>query len=332
MEEKIFKILSIDGGGIKGLYSAEILRHLEEEYPNHLSDYFDMICGTSTGGIIALALSRKITMKNIVKFYKEDGPKIFPYHSILTRGIAATKQLLIKSKYPSKNLRTALEKVFADDKLKDAHNYLCIPSFNVSTGKNRVFKKNHHNLRGDDDELSMVEVALATSAAPTYFPMHKLESAHYIDGGIWANNPSFVGLTEALKHFVPDGFTHIKILSISSLNHTNGVHLKKRWFSTKGYLRHSFKNWGGKLFQVTLDAQAEFVDFTLPIITNNLACKTDIFTIPAHEISPENVNCIDLDMAGMNSLEILEIYGRQQGLKHRTLPAVADFFNSTKLT
>jgi len=78
MEGKVFKILSIDGGGIKGLYSSNILEHLEEEYDCILSDYFDLLCGTSTGGLIALALSQKIRTPLISDIYKKNGHRIFP--------------------------------------------------------------------------------------------------------------------------------------------------------------------------------------------------------------------------------------------------------------
>ena len=75
---KTFKVLSIDGGGIKGLYSARILEHFEKQFNCHIADYFDLICGTSTGGLIALSLSLKISVKEISKLYKERGKEIFP--------------------------------------------------------------------------------------------------------------------------------------------------------------------------------------------------------------------------------------------------------------
>lgn len=332
MDNKEFKILSIDGGGIKGLYTANILAQLEEEYECSLSDHFDMICGTSTGGIIALALSLKIPASTILKFYREDGPKIFKYKGRIARSYAFFKQLLIESKYNKSRLRDALKKVLGDHIMGDSNNLLCIPSFNVSTGKNRVFKYDHSILRGDNN-LKMVDVALATSAAPTYFPMHKMENAYYVDGGIWANNPSLVGLSEAMKFFVGEGkdFDSVRILSVSSLNHANGFHIAKKWFNTQDFERRSFRHWGGKLFQLTLDAQSEFVDYFLNDLIKNLARPGLLVTIPSHEISPDNVSSINLDMATKKSVDLLEVYGRQQGLKHRTQPEIKAFFDKPKL-
>lgn len=328
---KVFKVLSIDGGGIKGLYSAKILEHLEQEYGVSLSDYFDLICGTSTGGIIALALSLKIPAKDIVEFYKVDGPRIFNHRSRLRRSIEFAKQLLFKSKYSSSELEAALNKVLMDSKIEDSNNLLCIPSFNISTGENRVFKRDYGNLRWDNN-LRMVDVALATSAAPTYFPLHQLKNSYYVDGGIWANNPALCGLLETIKNFVgrDKEFKSFNILSVASLNHTNGFHIEKKWYSFFNYKRYSFRDWGGKLFQVTLDGQSEFVDFFLKSVVEKLSPEGKFVRIPTCEISPENVAHISLDKANKRSIELLQIYGEKQGIKYRTQPEVADFFKSKK--
>src|SRR5258706_15711697 len=103
--KKPFKILSIDGGGIKGLYSSRIIEHLEERYSCSMSDHFDLICGTSTGGLIALALALKIPAKQVSEFYEKYGRIIFPYR---TPWGALLRQTLWFGKYSDKPLRTAL--------------------------------------------------------------------------------------------------------------------------------------------------------------------------------------------------------------------------------
>ncbi len=109
---KTFKILSIDGGGIKGLYSARVLQKIEQKYNCHLADYFDMICGTSTGGLIALALSLKKKTKDIADFYAANGSEIFPYTSKLSRLYALFKQTIWGGKYSDKVLKQKLKGVF----------------------------------------------------------------------------------------------------------------------------------------------------------------------------------------------------------------------------
>ncbi len=110
-----YRILAIDGGGIKGLYSAVILEEIEKVY-GPVYQNFNLICGTSTGGIIALALASGMPASDIVRFYKEKGPSIFPYQNPFYRKIHYFKQILIKSKYSSNQLKLALEEVFQDKK------------------------------------------------------------------------------------------------------------------------------------------------------------------------------------------------------------------------
>ena len=334
MDKKEFKILSIDGGGIKGLYTSKILEHLEAEAGSPLSDYFHLICGTSTGGLIALGLSVKIPAAELVEFYKNHGPKIFSNNLFLSRQLRFFQQLFLQSKYSANNLRTALEEIFGDHKIGDSANMLCIPAFNFSLGINRVFKYDHEHLTGTDNNLSMVDVGLATSAAPTYFPVHKIRNPYFVDGGVWANNPALVGLLEALRFFVdknPDGkYDSISILSISSLNHGSGFHLQKRWYQVFNYRRLSFRSWGSKLFQITLDGQTEFVDFFLKSIQPNLSFGLNYNRIPSHQVDHRNVAFIDLDKASKRSMEILEEYGNNQGLKYRKNEDISKNFLSNK--
>lgn len=139
IEYKPCKILSIDGGGIKGLFSAEILSGFENYYGNPISDYFDMICGTPTGGIIALALSIKVPTNEIVDLYKNDGPKIFPYKNSLYQTYALCKQMVVNSKYSNTQLQKSLYGVFGESRMKESNNQLCIPAYNLNQGQPTVF-------------------------------------------------------------------------------------------------------------------------------------------------------------------------------------------------
>ena len=200
MHTKKFKILCIDGGGIKGLYSARLLAKFEEVFDCVISDCFDMLCGTSTGGIIALAASLKIPMSDVVKFYQEHGPSIFnerAKHRLGGSAFLRSKQIVCGGKYSAKPLRSALESVFGDRTIAESNNFLCIPAYNTLTANPRVFKKDYDNFT-EDDRKSYVDIALATSAAPTYLPVMEIEGDQFVDGGLWANNPILVALTEYL--------------------------------------------------------------------------------------------------------------------------------------
>ena len=188
------KILSIDGGGIKGTFVASFLSQVEASLGKRTSDYFDLIVGTSTGGIIALGIGLGFTAAELLSFYDSYGPSIFKKRSMFS----GLKQLFT-SKYDIQPLRNALESKFGQRMLGESRNRLVIPSMNVDTGEVHVYKTAHHERFKTDYHESAVTVGLATVAAPTYFPEHLVGSGTpLIDGGAWANNPMGVATTEAL--------------------------------------------------------------------------------------------------------------------------------------
>ena len=187
------RILSIDGGGIKGVFPASFLATLEESIGQPIATYFDLIVGTSTGGIIALGLGLGLSVKDVLSFYEEHGPSIFK-GSRVARGL---RQIGI-SKYNANPLREALRSVFGDRKLGESTKRLVVPSCNLETGDVHIWKTSHHPRLERDYKASVVEVALSTAAAPTYFPTHRSSAGiPLVDGGMWANNPVGVALVEA---------------------------------------------------------------------------------------------------------------------------------------
>jgi predicted acylesterase/phospholipase RssA len=188
------RVLCIDGGGIKGVFPASFLSALEESVGSPVSEYFDLISGTSTGGIIALGLGLGLRSSDLLRFYEERGPTIFGGNG----KIGFLRQLL-RAKYDPEPLRRCLSDVFGTRKLGDSRKRLVIPSFNVETGEVHVWKTAHHPRLERDYRHSAVEVALSTAAAPTYFPTYKAQSGTpLIDGGVWANNPVAIATVEAI--------------------------------------------------------------------------------------------------------------------------------------
>jgi len=335
-ENKVFKVLAIDGGGIKGLYSATILRHFEEKFGSPISDYFDLLCGTSTGGLIALAASLRISMKDICSFYENEGPIIFPefkknyllsgiFRRKLTKG--DVRQIARNGKFSDKPLKIALKKIFGDKLLGESNNYLCIPSYTITEAKPWVFKKDHHTL-DRDDKTPYVDVALATSAAPTFFPLAEIPHYNYkqfIDGGVWANNPTLVGLLESLRFFVGEGkeFNSMKILSISSLSLTGG--------KPTGLKRNrSFIDWNKDLFETTLTGQSYFADFFMSHINNIGNIPIEYYRVPSAQISKEQENYIQLDIATQTALNLIKGKGEDVGLLEKKKPEIDSFFSTKK--
>jgi len=216
---KPFRILSIDGGGIRGILPASILAKLEERYlpGKSAGDYFDLITGTSTGGIIALGLSVGLPARRILDIYMEHGAEIFPSLEFdplkLRSGLRLLRGLRHHTYDPDKLLRY-LEKVFGQTLLGDAKRRLCIPTFDGFTEVN-IFKTPHHKDYRRDWCEQMVTIAMATAAAPTYYPVYKDRGRFFADGGVWANNPVMIGLVDALAcHQVQRRQVHI--LSLGS--------------------------------------------------------------------------------------------------------------------
>lgn len=211
-----FQILSLDGGGIKGLFSAAVLAHLEEDLNIQITDHFDLITGTSTGGIIALGLASGTRPIDIVKYYVESGPRIFPNQRF------AKIINLIRHKYCPGNLLTSLQTCFGTKLMGDLRKRTVIPSYNIGDDDVYLFKTPHHERLRRDYKVPVWKVCMATSAAPTYFSAFTgLDRHRLVDGGVWANNPSMVGVVEATSMLdVP--LTSIRVLSLGTTDELKG--------------------------------------------------------------------------------------------------------------
>ncbi len=214
---KRFRILSLDGGGIKGAFTAAVVAALEKETGKKMADYFDLITGTSTGGIIAIGLGLGLPAQDIVNFYQKHGPTIFPCTSLVSRWRGFFRWLFAP-KHSHEVLKSALKAVLGDRKFGESKCRLVIPTYDANGGRIFLLKTAHHERFKYDHQALAVDVALATSAAPTYFqaaPFPKHENASYVDGGVWANCPALVGLTEAVG-FLNVPLEEIDILSIGT--------------------------------------------------------------------------------------------------------------------
>ncbi len=277
-----FQILSLDGGGIKGLFSAAVLAKLEEDLRTDIIKHFDLITGTSTGGIIALALGLGVPPGQIVEFYAEQGPKIFS-------GPKWWRSLRhpFRNKYPQKPLEVALREVFGERTLAESAKRLVIPAFSLDNDNVYLFKTPHHEHLRRDWRVPAWQVALATSAAPTYLPAsHFTDRTRLIDGGVWANNPTVVGIAEALS------MLNVNLADIRVLN-----------LGTSSPVKHRHKRldhggliaWSRAAVDVTLRAQS---------------CSTHATAI--HLLGKENVVRLDPlvpeGIFGLDSVKVDELY------------------------
>ena len=222
-----FRILSLDGGGIKGTFTAAFLAEVEAMTKTRIYKHFDLITGTSTGGIIAIALGLGVPASEILDFYVRKGPEIFPAIGIKKQSQHALRWLF-RTKYSQTALLNAISSVTGNRKLGESKVRLVIPSFNAVNGNVHLFKTSHHPRLRRDYLRPAVEVALATSAAPTYFPAFIGDDGlACIDGGIWSNCPAAVGVIEAIS-VLGQNLNDIEMLSIGTTDSPCHVSEKRR--------------------------------------------------------------------------------------------------------
>jgi patatin-like phospholipase/acyl hydrolase len=193
-----YHILSLDGGGIRGVLTATLLQRLEAAFPGFVST-FDLFAGTSTGGILALALASGLTPQQARDLYVRCGEKVFA--DTLVDDLRDLGNM-IGAEYSTEPLKEILTEQFGDMTLAELPKRVLISSFDLDNDPAdgltiRSWKpKFFHNFPGEDSDgdQKVVDVAVRTSAAPTFFPIYQ----GYIDGGVIANNPAMCALAQAL--------------------------------------------------------------------------------------------------------------------------------------
>jgi patatin-like phospholipase/acyl hydrolase len=322
---KSFKILSIDGGGIKGLYSLYMLKSFEDEFciPNNkrIIDYFDMICGTSTGGIIALGLAYGISLDKIIKIYEDKSELLFPYHNspYYLKPFFTINQIFWTSmgcKYNNNVMYDMSKELFNDATLGDLKKIVCIPSYCINTGLTTVFKTPHPEFLKEiknpmDKRVKLIDVVLSTSSAPTYFPIHKImdtdRSGYYIDGGVWANNPSMIGITEALRFFVGKNksYDNYSLLSIGNIQQNKSLFPTHKYFWNLSNLPN--------LISTFFDGNTQAIhqwSFEISKFTNS-----NYVRINANDFNLNSLTNIKLDDANKNTIENIKSNAKSYALR-----------------
>jgi uncharacterized protein len=257
-----FKILSIDGGGIRGIMSAAFLAELENGKAFPLRQYFDMITGTSTGSIISLGLALGLKASDLVGFYRSAGESIFrkrylsgPWNLFGSKYLNTALISELKKRYvrPNSEDKKYTQKGTASVEyfeLEDAPCMVCVPTTDLITGSPRIFRT--RNCVTDTVEKACAwEIAAASSAAPLYFPAFDAgRLGAFVDGGVWANNPAVVGIAEAIRIGVD--LKTIQILSIST-----GHSLFQK---AKGELPSGLISWGSSLVDLMFQTQSQAAD------------------------------------------------------------------------
>ncbi|WP_434779302.1 CBASS cGAMP-activated phospholipase [Neisseria sp. Ec49-e6-T10] len=294
-QEERFQILSLSGGGVRGLYTISILAELEKTLAEkdqnehyNIADHFDLISGTSIGGILALGLASGINARTLASLIDEERTKIFKKTCIQKIPFLGTlcKQART-SLYSSKPLKNILKKEFGEKKIRDLNTRVVIPSVNGTTGLPKVYKTPHHCDFLIDKNLSIVDVGMATSAAPTYFDPQMVNDNLMVDGGLVANSPALIAYHEA-THFLKKRTETIHLLCIGTMGsqETLNIDRTKCW----GYL--SGWGMGRKLLGLTLSSNEKLHNFIVKQLLQDRFVELDDHNTPdqSKSITLDNAN------------------------------------------
>jgi predicted acylesterase/phospholipase RssA len=224
MSGGVYRVLALDGGGIRGLIPATVLSAIEAHTGKPISAMFDLVSGTSTGGILALGLTKpgtdgkpEFSAADMCNLYLHEGATIFPRSVFLE---AKTLHGLADARYPAGPIEGILKQRFGDAMLSTALTEVVIPSYDLSAPGPFFFKREYAKNQDQNWDMPMALVARATSAAPTYFDPACLPAAGggndhaLVDGGVFANNPTLAGYVDALR--LSDGAERIVVVSIGT--------------------------------------------------------------------------------------------------------------------
>ena len=328
-QDTAFTVLAIDGGGMRGLYATSVLRALAGRFAaqRNVDDLdvgkgFDLIVGTSTGGILASGLAAGLPVGDIHVLYKTAGPRIFT-DPVPTNRLRLCLWLLrhrTRSGNSNAPLRKALRSAFGDETIGELYKRrgigLCLPATSLLDHSPRVFKTPHLELRDRDDNLSIADACLATSAAPLYLPIVSATSDHladelYVDGGLWANSPILVGLLEGLALSAPK--QPVTIVSIGTRPPVAGT-------PPVAQLEAGVLPWLNRILILNLGMNAQAV--ASRNMTNLLARELgrlgkDVRIIRCHESSPsaDQSRLLQLDSATADAMSLMESMGTNDAQK-----------------
>ena len=266
------RVLSLDGGGIRGVVTLELLRHLQNEGGLNLHEDFDLYCGTSTGAIIAVALACGMSVEDILHFYQELSDYVFGKESHL---------FLFHPKYDSNRLRKAIKTILnhcgigEDSLIKDLPKKVVLTTVNLKTNsRSQRWEMDFiENVTPDGGAIPVIEALLQSTAAPTFFPA----TLNHVDGGMGMNDPSLAALMFA---YSPESnLKDVTLLSIGTGYFPHFVEEGESWGTLKWSLIGSRESGHFPLVNLLLDLQADIPQQVLTKLLGNRYRKVDILLV-----------------------------------------------------
>lgn len=308
-----FRVLSLDGGGMRGTYTATYLDQVAATFARRrgaesldIGGAFDLIVGTSTGGIIACALAAGVPLAKVVDLYRKQGPAIFrrpvpeklrgvPFDHYCRPGALAHGEAALRAALQDVLGTTTVGEIYARRGIA-----LAITAVEMSQHRAWVFKTPHFGTTNHrDDAYTLVDVCLATTAAPIFRSMAAVDHAEgggsekgynvFVDGGLWANNPVLVGLTEALDVAAPG--QPIEIFCLGTCPVPAGEQIARDDVH-KGLTGWKF---GGNAAALAIDAQQFAYDHMAKKLAKHLGRRCEVLRFPADKVPAALIPYLGLD-------------------------------------
>ena len=308
-----FQILCLTGGGYLGLYTAKILAALESVGKRPLGQSFDLICGTSIGGILALGLAYEVPAASIVAEFEKRGEQIFP------TGRSCLLRRVFSPAYSAAPLRSVVESLLGKGRiLGEAMHPVLVPAVSLTKGSAQIFKTPHHARFQMDWKLNPVDIAMATSAAPTIFPLARIGDNLYADGGLFANAPDLMAVHEARTFFDGVDLNDINILSV-------GTTSQSFTFGHAGGTNMGIVGWARqfRLLRVIMSSQQKLVDDMVRHMLGDRYCRVDAAQ------SPQQSSELGLDKANLSAIQTLGAMAANSVQEVISDPRIAEFLAHT---
>jgi patatin-like phospholipase/acyl hydrolase len=302
-----FRVLSIDGGGIRGIIPALILAELEQRAGRPIAKMFDLVAGTSTGGILAVGLTMagarrkpKYSARDLVALYEEEGDDIFhrsKWHQIRAVGNLA------EEKYPSEGIERVLVERFGKAWLSESLANVLVTAYDIELRRTHFFKSDRAR-KWPERDFHLADVARATSAAPTYFEPAQIRSraggdpVALVDGGVFANNPAACALVEAICTY------EAKLADMTFVSLGTGELTRPIMFEeAKGW---GLAKWAQPILSVVFDGVSDTVDFQVKSLLEMAGKKSRYLRIqaPLHEGND------DMDDASRTNIKVLKLLAK----------------------
>ncbi|KAL0350629.1 UNVERIFIED_CONTAM: Patatin-like protein 3 [Sesamum radiatum] len=329
---RMVTVLSIDGGGIRGIIPGTILAHLESKLqeldgPNaRIADYFDVIAGTSTGGLITAMLAAPGSDKrpvfaasNITSFYLEHSPKIFP-ESRRNNFVGTITNLVAGPKYDGKYLKTLVQELLGSVTVSQTLTNVVIPTFDLKRLQPIIFTTKDGKANVSKNAL-LSDVCLGTSAAPTYLPPHYFEtqdsdgkkrSFDLVDGGVAANNPTLMAITHISKEILLGKFELVDMQPMDSnrmlvLSLGTGLaQLEEKYNAGDaakwGLLGWVYNNGATPLLDIYGDASSDMVDIHVSTLFQSLRNEQNYLRIQEDRLAGD---ASSLDISTTKNMQTL---------------------------